>query len=145
MASKPLNWKEFYFSYKGRVSLKQLWLLWLLPRGAVSLLISLLDKVLGINIPILNLGVLETILILLTMWPDTAIMSKRMHDRNHGGWYPVILLIPLFLQIAYYLFTLGRMPARFSFWDILPWLPLIWFFVEYALLPGNRGKNKYGD
>lgn len=137
MAGPALKWREFYFSYKGRVSLKELWLLWLLPKAAVGLVFTLIDKVIGIYIPLLNLGLMESLLILLTIWPDTAIMNKRMHDRGHSGWFPVFLMLPLGGQIAYYLFTLGRMPRQFALWDIIPWLFLLWFVVEYALMPGK--------
>ena len=54
--------------------------------------------------------------LVLTAWPITALMLKRMHDRNRSGCWCLVALIPI----------VG-----------------LWVAIE-ILLPGSRGRNNYG-
>ncbi len=55
---------------------------------------------------------------LLLLWPRLAIGVKRCHDRDKSGWWLLLACIP-----------------------IIGW---IWLFIEFGLLDGTPGSNKYG-
>ena len=97
----PLTVGRFYFSLNGRISRKQFWLRWTLP-VAVDRRRSLGDRRRD------NGGAerrhdrtenrhshrcfsrLRADFRLATLWPDIAVLAKRIHDRNKSGWLSVL-------------------------------------------------------
>jgi uncharacterized membrane protein YhaH (DUF805 family) len=85
-----MNWREFLFSFQGRLSRRSYWLFVLLtlPFLAIAMLI---DRGSG-NAPLEGPGAL---LALLLLWPSLAVQVKRWHDRDKSGWWVLINFIPI--------------------------------------------------
>jgi len=85
-----MNWREFLFSFQGRLSRRSYWLFVLLtlPFLAIAMLI---DRGSG-NAPLEGPGAL---LALLLLWPSLAVQVKRWHDRDKSGWWVLITFIPI--------------------------------------------------
>ncbi len=80
---------QIYLCLKGRLSLKQYWLFWIIPFSVIFLVLYYLDKQgysLGTNtIKATNI---------LIIWPFIATSVKRLHDMNKSGWWFLLNLIP---------------------------------------------------
>lgn len=61
----------------------------------------------------------EDVVNLLLAWPALAVSVKRWHDRDKSGWWVLINMVPL--------------------------IGMVWTLVENGLLPGTRGRNRYGE
>lgn len=61
----------------------------------------------------------EDVVNLLLAWPALAVSVKRWHDRDKSGWWVLINVVPL--------------------------IGMVWTLVENGLLPGTRGRNRYGE
>ena len=85
-----MNWRNYLFSFEGRVSRQQYWLMMLLtlPFAVVG---ALFDVQRG-HLPLEGPGVL---FLLPIVWPALAVAVKRWHDRNKAGWWILINLIPI--------------------------------------------------
>jgi uncharacterized membrane protein YhaH (DUF805 family) len=85
-----MDWRQFLFSFQGRVGRQQYWVMVLL---SVPFILAA---------EIINGGFqrdpAETpgVLVLLPMlWAAVAVTIKRWHDRNKSGWWILINLIPV--------------------------------------------------
>jgi uncharacterized membrane protein YhaH (DUF805 family) len=85
-----MDWRQFLFSFQGRVGRQQYWLM------------VVLTVPFAIAAAIINGGIRhdpsETpgVLLLLPMvWPAFAVTIKRWHDRDKSGWWILINLIPV--------------------------------------------------
>ena len=112
LAEASDSWLDLYFSYRGRISRFDYWIRGILVGFALGLLVGGLDAALQLQ------GGLSAIVTLFSLWPGSAILVKRWHDRNKSGWYYFILFIPL--------------------------VGVIWTFIEAGCLPGTTGANRYG-
>ncbi len=84
-----MNWRQFLFSFKGRVGRRQYWLMVLLtlPFAIAASLINGRGQY-----PADGPGVLALLPI---VWPALAVTIKRWHDRDKSGWWVLINFIPL--------------------------------------------------
>jgi len=112
------DWKQFYLSAQGRVNRKQFWLWLVLPCAVISVVLVLLDLVLGTYDAEDGVGLLSSIFSLVVIVPAILVYIKRWHDRDKSGWWMLIVLIPL--------------------------VGAIWFLVELGFLPGTSGPNRFG-
>lgn len=140
---------EGLFSFKGRM-----------PRGEAWLLLVGLSFVAGGFLLVGSMAVLVVFpasdpaamaplhsaaksgLQLAALWPTLAILSKRGHDRNRPVLFTIslwivsnLLLLPLTLGLV-----LGEAPVL-VFGPLAIWL---YFFIDYGLLDGTRGPNRFG-
>ena len=106
------TWLDLYFSYSGRISRFDYWIKGFLVGFSLGLLVGALDLALQLQ------GQLTAVFTLFSLWPGSAIVVKRWHDRNKSGWYYFILFIPL--------------------------VGAIWTFIEAGCLPGTAGANRFG-
>jgi len=85
-----MNWREFLFSFSGRVGRQKYWLMVLLtiPFGIAG---GVYDLQQG-RPPLEGLGIL---FLLPVVWSQLAVTVKRWHDRNKSGWWILINLIPI--------------------------------------------------
>lgn len=63
-----------------------------------------------------------------------CVLSKRLHDRGRNGWWAAVILVAVFMV----------WPAPSGFFDFIAVVVLVWAFVDLALMPGERGDNRYG-
>ncbi len=75
-----------------------------------------------------------------------AVSSRRLHDRGKSAWWLVVFyLFPLAaVQVASQVFR-GDPPNPAYGYSMLPVLAVvIWGFVEFGVLAGNPGPNRFG-
>ncbi len=173
----PPNFRQVLFSTEGRISRSQLWLKGFLPIIAFYILgISIVVGVLVVGVArgtlseptmVFVFSQMPLIFFLVAVWPFTAVLVKRIHDRNKSGWLVLAYLAPAILQIildfrsdldrAFVIAltgdpTLGQDSSTVS--TILDWIQLVvevwffvvevWFFIEFGCMRGTVGANRYG-
>lgn len=116
MHENPFSWREFLFSFQGRVSRRQYWLKFMLPIWLPAITIStLIDSILGYE----EFRGPGSLILLLVFWPSAAVIIKRWHDRNKVGWW----------------FLIG----------LIPYIGPFWVLIENGFLPGTAGSNRFGE
>ncbi|TDD55718.1 DUF805 domain-containing protein [Kribbella antibiotica] len=109
-----------YAQFSGRARRKEFWM-FILFSFVISVILGILDSILGLDFETSNKlkagGVLQYIFALAVLVPTIAISVRRFHDRDKGGWWVLIYLIPC-----------------------VGW---IWFIV-WAALEGTVGDNRFG-
>jgi uncharacterized membrane protein YhaH (DUF805 family) len=163
---------EFYFSGKGRVSRRQIWMRLYIPAALSGAVARALDAIVlsDVNAMLFGpsdgsvAGVIESIVMLFWIWPTLAIVAKRFHDRSKSGyWALTVVLYTVTLPIAivagqavYYAFVYGdpwpavlpygttaNMALCIGFPTLVAALA-VWLFVSLFFLRGHEGPNKYG-
>src|SRR5205823_1011532 len=99
----PPSFGQFLFSLEGRVSRSQLWLRWFLPVIAIHVVLWIAIAIAAAADSSAGTGTLIVIWVifwLVTLWPNIAVMVKRIHDRNKTGWLVLAYWVPSALQTA---------------------------------------------
>ncbi|GAA3122487.1 uncharacterized membrane protein YhaH (DUF805 family) [Kribbella aluminosa] len=105
-----------YAVFDGRARRKEYWM-FVLFSVVASIILSLIDRILGTTYNNGTSGVLQTIYSLAVLLPTIGVAIRRMHDTKRSGWWILINLIPC-----------------------IGW---IWFIV-LAAQEGTAGQNEYG-
>ena len=82
-----------YADFKGRARRKEFWMYTLFVI-IFAMIAIILDFVLGLRLPIVEFGVLYTLLGLALFIPSWAVLVRRLHDIGKSGWWCLIWLIP---------------------------------------------------
>lgn len=85
-----MNWREFLFSFKGRVARHRYWMFVALTIPFIIIAV-IWDNYLG-NKPFEGPG---AIIGLILLWPTLAVQVKRWHDLNMSGWWVLVGFIPI--------------------------------------------------
>lgn len=112
-----MSLSKLLFSFKGRIPRSTFWY-YVIGYVIVIGVAMLLDAALG-TLSDRGYGPISGLLSLLGIFPGLAVDVKRAHDRDHSGWYVLILLIPI--------------------------VGVLWLLIEFGFLKGSAGPNKYGD
>jgi uncharacterized membrane protein YhaH (DUF805 family) len=110
-----------WFSFQGRINRSTYWLFYFIPSLVLIVVSSILDPVLGTihmtqsGFPI---GLINSAVSLVLIWPWLAVGAKRCHDRDRSGWFQLIYLIPLF--------------------------GALFMFIYIGFLKGTDGPNRFG-
>jgi uncharacterized membrane protein YhaH (DUF805 family) len=151
------------FSFKGRLQRLYWWITNLavpVVVGALSSAIEAMAQAHGMGLmnmetnefePTGLLGALLSVIGLLNLWITYALAAKRLHDRNHGGWWlmaPTVTLLAAIL-VAFVMFSQpeGQREPWNSAAVILTLATLalgVWLFLEIGFLRGTDGPNRYG-
>jgi uncharacterized membrane protein YhaH (DUF805 family) len=105
-----------YAVFDGRARRKEYWM-FVLFNVLVSIVLSIIDNIIGTTYGAGNTGILSTIYSLAVLLPSIGVGIRRMHDTNRSGWWILINLIPC--------------------------VGFIWFIV-LAAQEGTVGDNQYG-
>jgi uncharacterized membrane protein YhaH (DUF805 family) len=83
-----------YAVFSGRARRKEYWffVLWFL---IISIVLAIIDGVVGLRIGEARLGVLQGLYALALLIPSLAVAVRRLHDTGRTGWWLLIVLIPL--------------------------------------------------
>ena len=121
---------QFLFSFEGRVRRLHLWLFFLALGFIYGGLFwqfghwhvahdMMRDSSFEYNgVSFVTHNPLIGVLGLVAIWMKLAVLAKRWHDRDKSAWWLLIVLVPF--------------------------IGLIWQFIECALVDGTQGPNKYG-
>jgi len=110
----PISFLQLYFSTKGRISRSVYILKYFLPFFIIFLLLSFIN----LGIENFNNEILFGVFSLILFYPAFCMNVKRLHDRNRGGWFYLLFLIP-FVNI--------------------------WMLIEVLFLKGTDGENRFGE
>jgi len=115
-----MNWYigalKKYAVFSGRAQRSEFWY-FVLFNIIVSVVLSLIDRILGTTYGSAGAGILSSIYSLAVLIPSIAVAVRRLHDTDRSGWWILIGLIP-----------------------IIGWIVLIVFYVKDS----QPGENKYG-
>ena len=112
MPRHSMNLAQVWFSYTGRLKPFDYWVKGFAPGILLGLLAMRLEASLNAH------GLLFLLFVLFSLWPGSALLVKRWHDRNRSGWFYFVLLIPV--------------------------VGLVWTLVEAGCLRGTIGDNRFG-
>ena len=138
--------KEFA-NFNGRSRRKEYWM-FILFNIIISIVLSILDSLLGLNYGELNTnGVLGSLYSLVILIPTFAVTTRRLHDVNKSGWLLVILYatIAVFATIIFTSMSNSDTPNPMIIGIIA--IVLIGFSIYMFVLSvtnGDVGPNKYG-
>lgn len=147
---------RFFTSFSGRVGRGGFWggmILLLLLGGAATftaLEVFFADNpVNAVREMMQNMGQKELVIALLLLWPLSALIIKRLHDRNKSGILAALIWAPAVIKIFEGFTGNGFVSNYLIGWgmDLLTAELAavgLWFFIELGFYGGTRGVNKYG-
>lgn len=127
--------QKWCFSYRGRLRRRDFWIwqcCWLLM---LVLLFTLAGN-----------GLLETqtaaFCVVALLWPTSAVLVKRLHDRNKGGHWALLVVVARMLMAGNW--ALLPNEAQWLVGRFIPTLILIGMLVEIGGLAGTPSDNRFG-
>ncbi len=132
------------FGHDGRIGRVSFWLGFCAMIAIVSFLGAIAEDAVAGTGDIGRYVALATILGLM-IWMQSAVINKRLHDRNRSGmWYfGYGMAPPGFFLWAIYLHASGELEAA-SILYILAALSFTWVLIELGFVPGTAGNNRFG-
>ena len=92
-----------YADFSGRARRKEYWMFGLF-NIIISIVIAVIDTVLGLQMGDAGIGILGAIYGLAVLLPGLAVGVRRLHDTSRSGWWLLIGLIPLIGAIVLIVF-----------------------------------------
>ncbi len=128
--------QQWCFSYRGRLGRRDFWiwqLVWLLTMTALFVLAG--NDWLDTQMAAFGVVCL--------LWPASAVLGKRLHDRNRRGYWALLLIVAWMLLA-------GNWAVLGSGWQLAlgrlaPTLILAAILIESGLLTGSSGANRFGQ
>jgi uncharacterized membrane protein YhaH (DUF805 family) len=145
-----MDFGYLYTSFEGRINRKPYWI------GLIVLVIIMMVIIFGASFlligsivePTFQTRLVTFVLQLLFLYPSTALMVKRLHDRNRPSYWAAFILVPMVLKSLTDLMGMTGDPLNQNALDyllnIIIFVVSIWFFVELGCLRGTVGSNQYG-
>lgn len=155
-----MDWTWLFFSFDGRINRAKWWLtvLVFIILGAVIWLVLL--PLVGISVWATGssaaVSLASLVIWLIFAYPATAIMVKRVKDRDRPLWLVAVFWAPTVLTVLGQLTGLTvtmqdvggqtvMMPTTFGWLvNLLSFVVGIWALVELGILRGTRGTNQHG-
>ena len=110
----PMTISRALFSYQGRLCRSDYWLKAALP----MLPFGILNNVLAFGVNEDWARSLVIVIGLVSLWPASAVVAKRLHDCDKSGWFGLVFLIPFvgpIVILVYVIFLRGTSgPNRFG-------------------------------
>jgi uncharacterized membrane protein YhaH (DUF805 family) len=142
-----MNFVELFTSFKGRISRKYFWagvLGLLVVSSATGLAWGLITDTYDDSRSQLFFILLELVL----LYPTSAILAKRLHDRNRPTWWIAFAIVPTLFGI--FLQGVGLVDPRLTVVAVnylisgLTVAVSVWFLIELGFMRGTIGPNRYG-
>lgn len=76
------------------------------------------------------------------LWPTSAVVVKRLHDRNKPGYWGFLLIMAWMLMAGNW--EMLPMNWQWILTRFIPTLILVTMTLELGLFPGTRGDNRFG-
>ena len=155
-----MDWNWLFFSFEGRINRAKWWL-------ALLIFIVLSAVVWLVVLPILGFSIwnvtspwasalVSLIVTVIFAYPATAIMVKRLNDRDRPNWLVAVFWAPTILTLLAQLLGVGAtmqeiggqtvaVPTTIG-WivNLLTLVVGIWALVELGILKGTPGPNRHG-
>jgi len=142
-----MDFGYLFTSFDGRINRKPYWLA-IIALIVVSIVVIMILGFIGLGMMSPGFAIAMLIVQLALLYPSTALMVKRLHDRNHPGWWAAFLLVPVILQAITNALGITGNPLNQNALDYLfmaiTFIVGIWFFIELGCLRGTVGPNQYG-
>ena len=155
-----MDWKWLFFSFEGRANRAKWWLTVLIFIILSAVIWLLILPIFGYTIWNVQADptatVLSIVITLIFAYPATAVMVKRLHDRNRPTWLAAVLWAPTVLTLLGQLTGVTvtaqdiggqtmMVPTTFGWIVNLATLVIgIWAIIELGCLRGTAGPNQYG-
>ncbi|MFK8258772.1 DUF805 domain-containing protein [Erwinia sp. AnSW2-5] len=127
--------QQWCFSFRGRLGRRDFWI-W---QVAWLLMLVLLFTLAG------N-GLLDTqtaaFCVVALLWPTSAVMVKRLHDRNKGGQWALLFIVAWMLMAGHWAILPGD--AQWLVGRFIPTLIMVGMLVELGGFAGKAGDNRFG-
>lgn len=92
-----------YAQFNGRAGRSEFWY-FALFNFVISLVLELLDSVLGLQSGLSNVGILSGLFSLAMIIPGIAVSVRRLHDTGRSGWWLLLIFAVLIGWIALLVF-----------------------------------------
>ncbi|MEZ4615064.1 MAG: DUF805 domain-containing protein [Caldilineaceae bacterium] len=103
-----MNWYLMAFQrtmdFSGRSRRKEFWMFFLF-NFVISLLLAIVDRMMGTAAAESGVGILSGIYSLLVLLPSLSLSIRRLHDTGRSGWWILISLVPIIGPIVYIVFA----------------------------------------
>ena len=145
-----MDFGYLYTSFEGRINRKPYWI------GLIVLIIIMMVIIFGASFlligsivePTFQTRLVTFVLQILFLYPSTALMVKRLHDRNRPSYWAAFILVPMVLKSLTDLMGMTGDPLNQNALDyllnIIIFVVSVWFFIELGCLRGTVGSNQYG-
>lgn len=127
--------QQWCFSFKGRIGRRDFWLwiaAWLILMAAAFTLA---------NYQWVAIQSIAFFIVAL-LWPTSAVVVKRLHDRNKTGWWALLLVLAWMLVAGNW----QMLPPLWQ-WGIgrfIPTLIMMMMLLDLGVFTGNNGSNRFG-
>jgi uncharacterized membrane protein YhaH (DUF805 family) len=122
------EWVDFYVSPRGRLARHPYWTRGLITFFLIGCAYAIFDRIAHLN------GVFP-LLVLALLWPNIAVMGRRLHDVGVSGWWSgAILLAPTFVMLV----TRMYQYADYAMYTTSAAQALL------GVIPGTVGPNRFG-
>lgn len=111
--------RHHYADFRGRARRREYWMYYLVTT-LITLILRVLDGVLGLSSGDLDLGILSGIYTLVVLLPGLAVSARRLHDTGRSGWWLLFGLIPIVGGIVLLIFTLSDSEPDANKWGPNP-------------------------
>ena len=154
-----MNFSQMFFSFDGRINRAKWWLASLILAVVAIVVVFLAMMLLGgwMTARATTGGAIAMVVVTVIMaYPATAIMIKRLNDRDRPSWMAAVFWAPSVLSLLGGLFGLTetvremggvQMPAPTPLgWiiSIAGFIIGIWALIELGILRGTAGPNQHG-
>jgi uncharacterized membrane protein YhaH (DUF805 family) len=128
-------WKQ-YADFEGRARRKEFWSFYLFYSLGIILCLVVGAIIGGIfNEADFGMNIAFGIFLIATLFPGTAVLVRRLHDTERSGWWLVIILMPVLLNIYV---------EATDWWLFIPCcIETIVLFI-FTLLNSQKKTNKWG-
>lgn len=96
---------ENYANFSGRARRSEYWYFYL-ASAIISILLSIIDNLIGYKIGSVNLGIIGLLYSLLVLIPTLAVGVRRLHDVGKSGWFLLIVFTCIGAFWILYLFCI---------------------------------------
>jgi uncharacterized membrane protein YhaH (DUF805 family) len=132
-----MTFAQKLFGFHGRLRRRDYWLLSILVFVVAQVLEYGVSRVSGVALTDPRMLALS----LVTLWPNLAIIAKRLHDRDRSGWLAVIAWLPTVSGALAGQFLDPRLQIAEQ---VFAWAAIVWALVDLGILDGTKGPNRYG-
>jgi len=123
------------FSYRGRLGRRDLWI-WLILWLALMILLFMLAARGWMSTRVAAFCMVSL------LWPTSAVLVKRLHDRNKAGYWALLLFVAGMLLVGDWESLPTRwqwVPGRF-----IPTLIVVTMTLELGVFRGTPQENRFG-